>query len=275
MPALTGGRILLFLADASSFREEEARDSFYSWLSRDEAKRGGQFRTSSLRHAYLVSRGILRSVLGYYTATKPGKVSLRTSPLGKPFLDHPRNIAFNLSHSGPHIVLALGDVEELGVDIEQYKRSGFKLLSLADQCLSGEEHSQLLSLLDNRRDDRGCRHFFKLWTLKEAYLKARGAGLSQSLKSVSFLFRPDGSISFHETARQGPHQHGDQWNFLLCSGFDAFPLALAWRPRRGTVAPGTIRLSEPERSDERGGLVWRPRRQPLKMSFGGSQLSMF
>ncbi len=91
---------------------------------------------------------------------------------GKPvFQGHPE-VYFNISHSGDYVVLAFGS-RELGVDIERVRRAGLKT---ARRFFTGEEYEYLLETREEERDDA----FFRIWTGKEAVVKAAGCGLSVS-----------------------------------------------------------------------------------------------
>jgi 4'-phosphopantetheinyl transferase len=88
-------------------------------------------------------------------------------------------LRFNLSHSNGLALYAITHGREIGVDIE-YMRADFPGLEVADQFFSAREVGILRALPPGRRQEV----FFTLWTLKEAYVKARGGGLTESLAEV-------------------------------------------------------------------------------------------
>lgn len=103
---------------------------------------------------------------------------LQTNEYGKPYLvKHPRH-EFNVSHSGAWVVAGF-DESPIGVDIEQIVPIN---ISVADQFFSKEE----VKPLGQQPCDQRLQHFYRLWTLKESYIKAVGKGLSIPLNSFSF-----------------------------------------------------------------------------------------
>jgi len=105
-------------------------------------------------------------------------IALAYNAFGKPVLPHSEGIHFNVSHSGEWIVCA-GDNREVGVDVEQVRPID---LNIAKRFFHPSEFAQLMAVEDHRR----LELFFKLWTLKESYIKAIGKGLSRPLNTFSF-----------------------------------------------------------------------------------------
>lgn len=101
------------------------------------------------------------------------------SPGGKPAFPENKELFFNLSHSGTYAGLAFGK-RELGLDLESIKRAD---LRMAKRFFREEEYEYLVNLEEHRRAEAFCR----LWTGKEAVLKAAGKGLAVSLDSFSVL----------------------------------------------------------------------------------------
>lgn len=100
-------------------------------------------------------------------------------PEGKPVFRENRDVYFNISHSGGYVVLAFGNAP-LGVDIECVRETNLKL---AERFFAKEEYEYLLAQKEDDRKDAFCR----IWTGKEAVVKAEGSGLSRSLDSFSVL----------------------------------------------------------------------------------------
>lgn len=97
---------------------------------------------------------------------------------GKPYIRGHENIFFNISHCDCAIAIAFGE-SQLGVDVECIRRDVTQ--SLAKHICSRDEYEYLISS-DNFKTD-----FFRIWTLKESYIKAIGMGLSFSLKDINFI----------------------------------------------------------------------------------------
>ena len=130
------------------------------------------------RLEYLVTRATLRIVLSQYNIhINPKDWSFRTSEYGKPYvantgLEEP--IFFNISHSNNLIALVVSRIDEVGVDVEYLRRKGY-IFELARSLFSDIEVQQMDELFGSKKRVR----YFDLWTLKEAFVKAKGIGLHQ------------------------------------------------------------------------------------------------
>jgi 4'-phosphopantetheinyl transferase len=167
---------------------ESVLTQYWNDLSAEEQNRAGRFRFEDLRCSYILSRGALRVLLGYYTGRQRKDLVLSYGPKGKPFLPaHPR-LQFNTSHSANLALYAFTPGIELGVDIEQIRPLD-GLESVASRFFSAREISDLLSLPPESR----VPAFFRCWTRKEAYIKAIGDGLSINLDAFQVTLLPQDS----------------------------------------------------------------------------------
>lgn len=163
--------------------------SFLATLAADEIARAGRFHFQKDRDAYVLARGLLRDILSRYTVILPGQLRFRYSFYGKPALIKEcggEHLAFNLSHAHGTILYAVTSGREVGVDLE-YMRGDLDYQRLAKRFFSPREAS-LLGLLP---PDLRQQTFFTCWTRKEAYIKARGEGLSLDLQSFDVLAQGD------------------------------------------------------------------------------------
>lgn len=150
---------------------EVARLSGY--MTRDELARADAFVFEPDRLTYRMGRGRLREILGCYLGMPPGSVAIFTNSHGKPWVE---GLSFNLSHSGGWAVLAVSrDRIDLGVDIEAHRPVE---KGLAAATFSAVERAELAA----GPPDGSVAAFFRLWTRKEAFVKARGMGLSIPLQ---------------------------------------------------------------------------------------------
>lgn len=147
-------------------------------LSDHEKKRADRFVYDRHRRRYTVAQGHLRRVLGQLTDTSPEQIRFRFGEHGKPFL--PGGPSFNQSHSEERIMIAVATDGRLGVDIEEIRPVKY-LLGLADKNFAKDE----AALLHATPDPERFTVFFRLWTRKEAFLKALGFGLTHPLRSFS------------------------------------------------------------------------------------------
>jgi 4'-phosphopantetheinyl transferase len=153
--------------------------SFLPKLAADERARAARFHFERDRDHYTVARGVLRSILGRYLNRAPESLSFCYGPHGKPSLARESNgatIRFNLSHSHGLALFAIAHGRELGIDLERI-RCDLAVLEIAERFFSREEAARLRAFPGESRH----REFFRCWTGKEAYVKARGEGLSLPL----------------------------------------------------------------------------------------------
>lgn len=263
LPPLSSQRILLFTADRALLPREGWQAFWLSRISPEERARMERFRFPGLREDFLFSRGLLRTLLGFYADRAPESLRFGRGARGKPFLLPPGGPAFNLSHSASHAVLALCGKGPIGADLEVYGKAGARPDDWAGFCLSPEERASYDALPPVRREER----LIRIWTLKEAYLKALGTGLDGSLQDWGFSFSREGEPCF--SAPEGEDAEG--WRFVLTGEKKGFSLAAAWREEAGEPREAELfRLCPRE-----GGFFWRREDHSLKISFGGSQPSMF
>lgn len=167
-------------------------ESFSHFLSSDEQQRAARFSFPEGRRRYTLARGVLRYLLGRYLHRDPAGLSFAYNSFGKPSLSGlPAEstlppLDFNLSHSHDLALYAFAREGALGVDLER-QRAEVLGERLADRFFSPEEAHELAALEPSQQ----LRGFFDCWTRKEAYIKARGDGLSRSLSSFAVSLRPD------------------------------------------------------------------------------------
>lgn len=133
------------------------------------------------RQEYLVSRGLLRQLLAERLQQPASELHFGQGEHGKPRLQDDA-WHFNLSHSGPWLVLALSAQGPLGVDLELGMRRRSPL-PLARRFYAKSEYSWLIQLPDTQQESA----FYRLWSRKEAVLKAHGGGIAAGLEKICFL----------------------------------------------------------------------------------------
>ena len=149
---------------------------FENSLSSDERARSDRFRFAHDRRRFVVRRGVLRVLLGWYLGLRPDQLRMEYNPYGKPALSgqaSQRSIQFNLTHSGELALIAVTLGRKVGVDVERLNPSVDEL-EIAERFFSQREITTLRGLFGPVRTEA----FFRCWTRKEAYLKARGMGLT-------------------------------------------------------------------------------------------------
>jgi 4'-phosphopantetheinyl transferase len=161
---------------------------FRNHLDDDERSRADRFYFSRDRERFIVARGILRAVLGRYSNRAPESLSFSYSTHGKPALASETGIdaiRFNLSHSHGTALYAFTRGREVGVDLE-FIRCDLEAEQIAERFFSHSEIEALRALPPSLREYA----FFLCWTRKEAYIKARGEGLSTPLDQFDVSLIP-------------------------------------------------------------------------------------
>ena len=161
-------------------------------LSRDEHERAARFHFERDRQHFKASRSALRIILGRYLNLPPESLEFAQTEYGKPFLTNleAAGVFFNLSHSGEVALIAVARERELGVDVE-FMRPDFATNEVAEHFFSMAEIYTLSGLEPHLR----TQAFFNCWTRKEAYVKARGEGLSMPLDVFDVSLAPDVSAA--------------------------------------------------------------------------------
>jgi 4'-phosphopantetheinyl transferase len=169
-------------------RLSETARNFEQLLSEDERQRASKFFFQRDRERFIVARGVLRSILSRYLNRAPAELRLQYSPFGKPALFPDQDEAalrFNLSHSIGTALYGVTLGREIGLDIE-YIREDVAVIEIAQRFFSQQEIAQLLALPAEAQ--RAA--FSHCWTRKEAYIKARGEGLSLPLDQFTVSLAP-------------------------------------------------------------------------------------
>ena len=166
-------------------------------LAPEERERAQRFHFQKDRDHFVVARGLLRTILARYLGLEPHQLSFRYSFYGKPSLAEESNsgdLRFNLSHSHELALFAVTRGRELGIDVE-YIRPEVAEEQIAERFFSTREVAMLRALPINLQAEA----FFNCWTRKEAYIKARGEGLSLPLDQFDVSLAPGEPVALLET----------------------------------------------------------------------------
>jgi len=193
-------------------------------LSTDEQERAAKFKFQNDRRRYIVAHTALRLLLSQYANVSSSELNFFVSAYGKPFLTATPagNIQFNLSHSHEVALIAVTEGREIGVDVE-WIRKDFAFAEVAERFFTESEVAALHSLPHNFQREA----FYKCWTSKEAFLKAKGTGLSGELDEVEIILTPEGGVRVNGTI--------SNWNLVELSPCAGYVGALA-------VAKGRYRI---------------------------------
>lgn len=175
-------------------------------LSAAELARAERFRKVQHASRFIVTRGLLRVILGQYTAQQPAAIRFHYTDAGKPFIDAP--LSFNISHAGHYTVIALTDAETvLGIDIERLSFE-VEMEPIVRHYFSPNEQKQWHALAIGERQ----LAFFRAWTRKEAFIKAVGDGLGMPLQAIEV---PLGEQATQFLALPAPYQRQEWFLHLV------------------------------------------------------------
>lgn len=198
----------LWLAYPADMAMHEGVPACIALLDEEDRKRLYAFKFDEHRQEFGTTRALVRTALSGQCPVKPADWTFRTNEWGKPEVDTPRELQFNVSNSPGLVVCLIAWGHAVGVDAEPFDRAN-EILELHDQVLSPAELAQLNALPSEEKAGRALA----LWTLKEAYTKARGMGLSIPLHQFSFLF--DGERRIHLELDVELNDSADWWRFCL------------------------------------------------------------
>jgi 4'-phosphopantetheinyl transferase len=207
----------------------------------DEAERArvSTYRLERDQCDFVAGRVVLRRTLSRLRPrVEPGQWRFRVNPWGRPEVSEPPSrLRFNLSHAPGLLACAVSEGLPIGVDVEEERERPF--LPIAADFFAPPERAALERLRPEARRER----FFALWTLKEAYIKARGMGLAIELDRFAFRLRGRGARLWVDPDLG---DHAGAWRFVRLRPTDNHQLALAVRtPRRLRVGLDWVDPSAP------------------------------
>jgi len=171
----------------ASLDQPQGLKDYLATLAADERQRAARFHHQKDREHFIVARGLLRTLLGRYLGLNPASLVFRYSAHGKPALAGAliEDVRFNLSHSHGLALFAFARGRDLGIDLEYVHRE-VATQQIAERFFSPAEKASLRAL----PADQQAEAFFNCWTRKEAYVKARGEGLTLRLDQFDVSLVP-------------------------------------------------------------------------------------
>jgi len=176
--------VALWFARTPQLDDPAIADQYTGLMSDEERERGARILVDGARELHLLARALQRVVLAsYLPGVAPRELRFVRGGGGRPSLAPPFDaggLDFNLAHTQGLVVLAVARGLRFGIDVERYDKK--VPLAAARRYFSHPEVAALESLPSAAQP----RRFLRLWTLKEAYLKAIGSGISGGLGSATF-----------------------------------------------------------------------------------------
>jgi 4'-phosphopantetheinyl transferase len=206
------------MAYPDDLKDEATAQKCVRMLSEDERARWERFKFERHRREYLATRALGRRALSAYAEIAPEDWRFEAGEHGKPTIaegldgdglsGQGAGLKFNLSNSLGLVVCAVSHGAEIGVDVEPYARAK-TIEEVAERFFSARELEQFETLRGDERRERGLT----LWTLKEAYMKARGMGMALPTKQFSFVFEGGDGIRLEIDAEAG--DEAGRWRFCV------------------------------------------------------------
>ncbi len=219
---LDDGRIDLWHVRLDEALDPGSLEECRAWLSTDELERLQRFTHVESRRQFLVGRALLRGMLSRYTGRDPHALEFRYNSYGKPTLKTPAEppLEFSVSHTRGLVVCAVAACGALGVDVE-CARTVSNPLEFARRFFAPAEAAELASLPAARRKAA----FLEFWTLREAFVKARGVGLMTAPADFAFSLSGPGEarVSFNNSREETP----ENWRFIRFCPTEGYRGALA------------------------------------------------
>ena len=211
------GEVRVWWASPDKINDPALLERQLGVLSESERARQSRFVFERGRREFLVSHALVRDALSRCAPVAPSAWLFAENEYGRPHIVEPAefgDLRFSLSHTAGRAVVAVTRGLEIGADVENVRR-GYPV-DIAERFFAPSEVAQLAVHVDA---------FFDFWTLKEAYMKARGLGFAIPLSSFAFDLsdpaRP--AITFHNGCEDEP----SRWRFLLDRSSPDYRFALA------------------------------------------------
>lgn len=175
-PSLAQGKTTFWLLKMDGFDFHP----YIGYLNELELDRIAQLKSVKERWERSSARVFLRLVLSHYSNTAPGEIAFTYGPEGKPQIE--ASFSFNSSHSQGLMAVVVCGAQEVGVDLEGSHLTENAFLSIANRFFSKDEVAVLLGQTSSKR----AKLFQQIWTLKEAWIKSKGLGITSVQKAPDF-----------------------------------------------------------------------------------------
>jgi 4'-phosphopantetheinyl transferase len=185
------GHIIVWVAHIS-----QAQDSLHfldPFLDAHDRERVARFRFPADKARFVLGRAMLRKCLGHFLEQAPESVELAYTEKGRPVLPHDERIQFSISHTQDLVAVALTDGASIGIDLEAVSPH-LDLFELAERVFSAED----LATFQAHPAHEKLAAFYRAWTRKEAYLKARGEGIAEGLQQICVSMAPQEVLSVQD-----------------------------------------------------------------------------
>lgn len=235
----------VWMAVPEEIEDSGLLETYLGLLNPEEREKQRRFYFEKHQRQYLVSHALVRLTLSRYVPVEPQAWTFVTNEYGCPRVEGEGNawLRFNLSHTDGMVMVAVVRDTDVGVDVEDALRQG-ETVEIADRFFAPSEVKALRALEASRQRGR----FFEYWTLKEAYIKARGMGLSLPLEQFAFELQPGEHprIAFDPRLKDDP----ETWQFIQLGPSQRHMAAVGVRRARGLPLKVRCQRTLPLRQDQ-------------------------
>lgn len=197
------------------------READWRTLAGDERARAARLLIDDKRIQFVATRAALRRILARKLGRDPAALRFSCNEHGKPSLVDAAGVDFNVSHSHQLALIAVADGAPVGVDVERLV-GDCDFAEVARHHFAAAERQALATLPATAQS----AYFWQVWTLKEAFLKARGTGLSFDSRQCSIGFAENGApcLSTGEPAHEG----APRWHLHTVDADPGYTAAVCW-----------------------------------------------
>lgn len=220
--------IWVYYADTSSLNDDARYQSIYAGLSAHRREKADRLRLRNDKNLCIGAGFLLNKGLQAFGLSESER-EYGENRNGKPFFPDLPDLHFNLSHSGTIAMAALSD-HEIGCDIERIRKIE---LAVAKRFFASREYE---NLQEQPSVEAQMNLFFRLWTLKESYLKATGYGLAYPMHDFEICFTDNGVAPV-----QGPDDK--QYYFREIPSFDGYQSALCSAEEEPQVSSSILTIA--------------------------------
>lgn len=220
----TSANIELYFGYISDF----STDALIEILSPLEYQKVKSFRRKEDQQQSLISKAILKLLLGRYTSQPAESIQLNYGINGKPYIVDKSDIRFNLSHTGNALLIGFTKGVEIGVDIEQLNRT--VNFSKITSILYSEKEFEYFNLL---QDIEKHDSLIKSWSCKEAFMKAKGCGLAYPINQLELSLLDGEKVKILNTS----------WDSLEKEHWDLISFKVSNMYRFSIAAEGLIKIN--------------------------------
>ncbi len=216
--------VTIWYLDPARITATKSIETLKTWLSNIETERMKRFHHAKHQHAFLISHALKRAALAHVLGLEPNELEFGIGSQGRPFImgKAQHNLQFNLSHTDGLVALAVSLDAYVGLDVESLTRK-IPETAFAARFFTPPEHDDILV----HEQTPNSHRLLEYWTLKEAYIKAEGLGISIGLDTFYFdLSQTHPHIKYTSEARPPSHP----WQFIQIKPTPHHLMALAWAP---------------------------------------------